>query len=206
MKMYTTSAPGPLFADTTARLRREGYLADEVPHFWYDTKYVNRTMRFNSDPTAQRPDGTGAQTVQGYHSVDFTLYGIEPGLHSPYKSAHKTLRDHGEYAATWEQWGIFVGAMFDVARETPDFTGADDTLVRITGSYDPLGKYAPKQDDGSAFNTSRDVFTWRTMGQYSRDNRQRQTPVISCRAHRWERRSAERMAACTKCGTGYRYL
>lgn len=177
MKMYTTTSPTLLLHAARLRLFREGFVRGVVPDYEWHTRYVPRSVKGLPD--------------EGYWSTDFSLYTDEThSVRSPYAPAARVLRGApGVKAATYDQWGIFLGALLDEAHET-------GTAVRIVGEYDPLGKRAPRMPDGKRFRDSRDLFSYLTCGTFGEIQRTRGTVDLSCLAHRWIRTDLIR---CEKC-------
>jgi hypothetical protein len=191
--MYSTLHPSVLMADATAMLRLEGYLPGEIPGYWLaDYKFVERVMRM----------GEGA-TASTYWSTDFTFYTApDDRVHSPFAPAHKAVQGMGYRAATWQQWGLMLGAMFDVVHR-----GFDPNDIKVSG-YDPFAKNSARMRDGRTFQNSDALFHFVTVGQFSRDMRQRQAVNLSCTAHKWREApptiDGTVILRCTKCDTLWR--
>ncbi len=177
MRIYTTMGPQILFK-TNAELS-EQFDAREVPDYTIrDGRWLRRGVA-----------GVYGET----YTFDLTLFAWPDNLHAPSRpmnSHRRTDLPEGVYAATWDQWGVWLATAFDVCADAGE-------QIRVTGAYDVCGKNAP-----SEFHTSAGLFGARTMGQYQRMHRQRGLDM-SCTRHKWE--FMGQYHECYKCGRTYRF-
>jgi hypothetical protein len=200
MKMYTTMHPSELLV-AARRLLTQDFLLEEIPQFWFGD--------YSFEPKRSIAMGPGVETTD-YWRVDFTLF-TDPEHHtvtSPYAPAHKEMQGMGMKAATFDQWGIFLAALFDVASEMRQDGGATystaQTIRLAGGVYDPLTKSALRQRDGSRYPSSADMFAWKTCHQYSSEMRARGSVSLACRAHKWT--VSDKRVRCSKCDRLYRIV
>ena len=70
---------------------------------------------------------------------------------SPYAAAHQSYQGYGEKAATWDEWGLFIEALYEIdpAARIGHYTGREnfrqvtrDERDRVRNYHDPASYYA----------------------------------------------------------------
>lgn len=195
--MYTVEPPAALLHLAIERLVKEGYLRrSALPFRWIESS------EWSGNDVRPRPIrmGTGV-SAEEYWRCDFTLYTDQfSTVRSPYRAQHKAWAGRRpSFAATFDQWGIVIGSLLDVATEP----------VRLLGAYDPLAKHAPVQrwglNRGEPYATSHALFTHRTVGAYTRTARADAGVDLSCTRHVWVTRGEFSIPTCNKCGRQHRF-
>lgn len=200
MRIYSDANPYSLFVKARRSLIEvEGYADTDLPD-------AASTERWHPDRSiALSP---ALPQWRGYYSADMTFYVEDDGtkhvVRSPFRPQSRDLRGwKAAYSATFNQWGIMLGAMIDAATE-------QGSLLRI-GGYDPMGRQALRHPEtGERFESSEEMFNLATSGQFTRPNRiaNRET-LLSCTLHRWESTPdylyGGHLSVCRKCGHTHRF-
>ncbi len=211
MRIYSALDPHALTKRTRDRLSHEGFPMSTIP--WVDSPTI--------EVRGPVPGAPNIGAFDTYHRIDLALYTYDD-VHT-IRSPHRGQRKRGDYghepgrfAATFDQWGIYLGALFDVVKDdvneyyekhhTPDKSRAQlyPAFLRVTNDYDHLGKTAARLPH--QFFNSREVFTWKTEANYSEVGRReildRWIDGDVCTQHKWQRTGD--VMHCTKCPITFR--
>lgn len=121
---------------------------------------------------------------------DLRLYGGGV-VRSPYMT--KTPWGDPVQAATWDQWGVFIGALLDWADD-------NELLIRLDG-YNPTAKHYTGDPV-----TSRDLFHWATGHAFAEELRRRgAVDLTQCRVHKWVYSAGAEHHWCIRCNRMRRF-
>lgn len=203
MRFYSTMHPTTLLMRAKTRLLEEGYKHAEIPDWDLSTHWIGERVQHMAPGHA----------VTGYYRGELSFYVYDDGgtvltenpvIHSPYRrntGHHGGSSEDYIYAASFDQWGLMLGAMCDVSHEA-DVDGVIG--LRLVGAYDCLGERAVRHSDGTPFSSSRGVFTAVTVKEFTALSRENHGVDVSCAVHRWSPHPSG-VSTCRKCGRAHRF-